>query len=122
MDFDAFMNIMALIINVINFGGTGNFNENFWTSGNAEGFWKHDFHWDSTGRLYRQYSNWEAGQPDGLNSPGNCIVLSHLDGYKWNDVGCQSDKLRYICEKKGYSLNTSMRIEAAGKCVKITFF
>jgi len=78
--------------------------ENFWTSGNAEGIWKYDFIWDSTGHLYRQYSNWAAGQPDGELSPGNCIILSHVDGFKWHDVGCQSDNLRYICEKKGRKL------------------
>lgn len=79
----------------------GEYNERFWTSGNAEGFWKHDFHWDSTGRLFRQYSNWAAGQPDGENTPGNCIILSHVDGFKWHDVDCKFDNLRYICEKKG---------------------
>jgi hypothetical protein len=48
------------------------------------------------------YKNWAAGQPDGENSPhGNCLILSHLDGFKWHDVECQSDNLRYICEKKG---------------------
>jgi len=77
------------------------FAENFWTSGNAEGNWKHDFYWDSTGRLYRQYENWAAGQPNGQNNPGNCLMLSHVDGFKWHDIGCQSDNLRYICEKKG---------------------
>jgi Lectin C-type domain len=94
---------MALIINTINFGCTGNFKENFWTSGNAEGFWKYDFHWDSTGRLYRQYLNWAVGQPDSENSPGpgNCIMLSYVDGFKWHDADCQSEKLRYICEQKG---------------------
>jgi Lectin C-type domain len=82
----------------------GTFVENFWTSGNAEGYSKYEFHWDSTGRIYRQYSqyrNWAAGQPDGELSPENCIILSHVDGFKWHDVGCQSDYLRYICEKKG---------------------
>lgn len=75
--------------------------ENFWTSGNAEGNRDHGFIWDSTGRIQWQYTNWAAGQPDSTLSPGNCVVLSYADGFKWHDVGCKSENLRYICEKKG---------------------
>lgn len=86
---------------VIKFAGA--FSEDFWTSGNSEGNWLHGFTWDSTGRELWQYTNWAAGQPNSPLSPGNCIILNHVDGFKWHDVGagCQSDELRYICEKKG---------------------
>lgn len=75
----------------------GAYNETFWTSGNSEGFWILDYHWDSTGRFYKQYF---ANLANGFGGR-ECIFLSHERDFKWDTIYCDSDKMRYICEQKG---------------------
>jgi len=82
---------------------TGAYSENFWTSGISAVIEEQSprFTWDSTGRSVWQYSSWASGQPN--DGSKGCIILSHADGFKWDNVECQPENLRYICEKKGKS-------------------
>lgn len=84
----------------------GDYKEDIWTSAKSYQYdMDNSFYWDSTGRLFRNYSNWAAGQPDGgslIESPQYlCMVLNYTDGFQWHDVDCKFDYLRYICEQTG---------------------
>jgi len=81
-----------------------NIQDNFWTSANAEGNWDYGFIWDSTGRAIWQYTNWGSGEPNNGLSPGNCVALGYEIGFRWYDLGCKNQQLKYICEKKGIKM------------------
>jgi len=53
------------------------------------------FYWKPTGgpQIPVSYSDWEAGQPDCLNTPGyeareSCLTLVRGHSYRWNDLAC----------------------------------
>lgn len=79
---------------------TGAYRENFWTSGTVQNKYDPLLTWDSTGRLLWQYTNFGSSQING-STTGYCLVMNYLDEFKWYETGCQTENLRYICEKKG---------------------
>jgi len=82
----------------------GEYGESFWTSGNDNEA-KNYFYWESTGHAFGPYYNWASGQPDdgaALNlTDQNCVVLDNANSYKWHDLGCTADQLRFVCEERG---------------------